>query len=204
MFNSPNKTIAYGAGGGGGIVGMSYFTTSGTWDKAAREADLGVKISRVIVEVLGAGGSGNKSTNSEGNYNAGGGGGYAKKFIDVSDISSATVEVGSGGAGITGSVNGNAGGLSSWSDGVNTNVVGDGGSGGSASGSTGGTATGGDLNINGGSSNIGSITNHPGNPSFLGSCVKQGAFMGYGYGSAPTQNSSLDGGNGIVIVTEIA
>ena len=84
-------------GGGLGIVGISTFTASGTWTKATREAALGVTIKRVIVEVQGAGGSGSAHTN----YCFGGSGGYAKKLLDVSSVSSATITVGSGGASVS-------------------------------------------------------------------------------------------------------
>ena len=60
---------------------------------------------------------------------------------------------------------------------------------------------GGDLNINGAGSGT-MYQDYPGTASFLGACLKHNNFMGYGYGSAPTQTSTLDGGPGIVIVTE--
>lgn len=178
---------------GGGLASMQTFTSSGTWTRPSG-------ITKVIVEVQGGGGSGNESDNTARDYCAGGAGGYAKKLIDVSSISTATITVGSGGAGINNVVNGNAGGDSVWSDGTNT-VTGGGGGASSASGSSGGTASGGDLNINGsGSSTM--YQDYPGTASFLGACLANNNFTGYGYGSAPTQTTTLDGGDGIVIVTE--
>ena len=176
-----------------GLASVQTFTSSGTWTKPSG-------ITKVMVEVQGGGGSGNESDNTARDYCAGGAGGYAKKLIDVSSISTATITVGSGGAGINNVVNGNAGGDSVWSDGTNT-VTGGGGGASSASGSSGGTASGGDLNINGsGSSTM--YQDYPGTASFLGACLANNNFTGYGYGSAPTQTTTLDGGDGIVIVTE--
>ena len=102
-----------------GLTSVQVFTSSGTWTKPSG-------ITKVMVEVQGAGGAGTKSA-TNGNRNSGGGGGYARKLIDVSSISSATVTVGAGGVGSTSSnVTGTAGGDSIWSDGTNT-VTGSGG-----------------------------------------------------------------------------
>ena len=220
-------TLGSGASASGftsGIVGISTFTASGTWTKATREAALGVTIKRVIVEVQGAGGSGSNDTNS--NYaHIGAGGGYAKKLIDVSSIASSTITVGSGGAGIASAGTPNAGGNSSWSDGTNT-ITGNGGVGGSANSSAsvnrstaGGTATGGDINIQGGPSSSyysgqggfgQSVLGFPGinrsspEPSdALKDAVGYGAGGG-GRDSSINAGNSGSGGDGIVIVTEIA
>ncbi len=200
--------IADGAVPTTGIVGVSTFTASGTWTKATRESALGVTISKVIVEVQGAGGSGGNSSVSNGG--SGAGGGYAKKLIDVSSISSSTITVGTGGAGTSGVSTGNSGGSSSWSDGTNT-VTGSGGGGGVAypSASTAGTGSGGDININGSRGYLRTRGN-----SFLGTqaASDQGgagetgfAGGGYGWGGGTAYSAtSVNGGNGIVIVTEIA
>ena len=218
--------IADGAVPTTGIVGVSTFTSSGTWTKATRESALGVTIKRVIVEVQGAGASGSTSLNS-GDVAGGGGGGYAKKLIDVSSISSATITVGTGGAGVVGNAirNGNAGGNSSWSDGTNTVT----GNGGVAPDNTndqhtaGGTATGGDINISGGNGGARNVSNatgigYKGGESFLGFGglgayygVGPGPDDGIGYGSGGggwfySGGSTLSGAgaDGLVIVTEIA
>jgi hypothetical protein len=202
-----------------GIVGTSVFTASGTWKKATREAALGVTIKRVIVEVQGAGGAGVKTTTNP-YRNGGGGGGYAKKLLDVSLISSATITVGSGGAGSSSSnTQGGDGGNSSWSDGTNT-ITGSGGTAGLVSNynvGLGGTATGGDLNIDGklGESQASS---YGGGGSFLGgiSPVQYNTSRAYGqdgvfgsggaapYATYPSGTRAGNGGDGIVIVTEIA
>lgn len=198
-----------------GIAGVSVFTSSGTWTKATREAALGVTIKRVIVEVQGGGGSGAKLNG--GYVSAGAAGGYAKKIIDVSAISSATITVGAGGAAVSSNANGNAGGSSIWSDGTNSITCG-GGSGGDGSTSyickVGGTATGGDINIPGGDSNYGRNEGRSSMFGFGGPDSQESANFtggsspdarGYGAGGAPTYTgTSGAGGDGIVIVTEIA
>jgi len=192
-----------------GIVGVSTFTSSGTWTKATRETALGVTIKRVIVEVQGGGGGGCTAANSAPG-SSGAAGGYSMKVIDTTSISSASVTVGVGGS--QGSTAG-AGGTSSWSDGTNTLTC-TGGAGGYRNGSrartNGGTASGGDLNYNGA---------HGGGYFAAGGCSKfgsggsagasgstgAGAFGAGGQGSNATNgDSGGPGGKGIVIVTEIA
>jgi hypothetical protein len=199
-----------------GIKGQSIFTGSGTWTKSTREATLGVTIKQVIVEVQGAGGAGTKST-SGGNYNGGGGGGYARKLIDVSSISTSTITIGSGGVGSTSAnTKGTDGGDSIWSDGTNT-ITGFGGGAGEASGyegGLGGAATGGDLNVDGGIARM----DNQGGHTFLGFGAQtqyaasradglNGTLGGGGagvYSTYPSGTKAGDGGDGIVIVTEIA
>ena len=204
-----------------GIVGVSTFTASGTWTKTTREAALGVTIKRVIVEVQGAGGAGIRSTTA-GSRNGGGGGGYAKKLLDVSSIPSATITIGSGGAGSTSiDTKGGDGGDSIWSDGTNT-ITGSGGTAATPSSGNyltgeGGAATGGDLNVAGqaGGSNLG---NDRGGASVLGieGCLQWnssrasaqngtfGAGGSHAYGNWPAGGQAGNGGDGIVIVWEIA
>ena len=196
-----SEIIIDGFGGGGGIAGVSTFTSSGTWTKATREGALGVTIKSVIVEVVGAGGGGRRSNSSSG-YANGGGGGYARKLIDVSTISSVTVTIGSGGIGRTGSEgDGTNGGDTIWFDGANT-ITGGGGIG-NGPPSTAGTGSGGDLNIRG---KWGGIQNGGGD-SFYGWGNADGdkSVYGYGGGGRGGYNSDAgDGTDGIVIVTEIA
>ena len=200
-----------------GIVGVSTFTASGTWTKATREAALGVTIKRVIVEVQGGGGSGSDGNATSTRHTHGGAGGYAKKLIDVSSISSATITVGSGGAGVT-SYPSNGGGDSSWADGTNTVTGGGAGAAGTADnvGGLGGTASGGDLNIDG--RNGGGYAMYSGTDSMFGfggtwSARQTGGGntgsdepTGYGSGSSGLygNGTTRDGRPGIVIVWEIA
>ncbi len=210
--------IADGAVPTTGIVGVSTFTASGTWTKATRESALGVTIKRVIVEVQGGGGGGSADPSQAEDLNSGAGGGYARKFLDVSSVSSATITVGTGVAGAQAAdTAGGDGGTSSWADGVNTNVVGNGGEGGPIGTRTamavGGTGTGGDVNIQGQYGCYWSIAS--GGNSFMGfgGSPMQGTGLaamnatGYGGGGAPANPSPQDAGDGsqgIVIVTEIA
>ena len=185
-----------------GLASVQTFTSSGTWTRPSG-------ITKVIVEVQGGGSSGR----ADGTYPRGSGGAYAKKLIDVSSISTATVTVGAGGAAQSANGGaGNAGGNSIWSDGTNT-VTGGGGSahGTIGLGAAGGAATGGDLNINGQASGANSATEN-GN-SFLGfsdpfpgvlTGSDQEPIAGYGGGGGHGYISYVSrvGGSGIVIVTE--
>jgi len=202
-----------------GLASIQTFTSSGTWTKPSG-------ITKVMVEVQGGGSSGSTS-NDVTKVSGGAGGGYAKKLIDVSSISTATITVGAGGAGVVGNAtrNGNAGGNSSWSDGTNTVA----GNGGVAPDNTpdqhviGGTATGGNINISGGNGGSRNINNtvgngHSGGDSFfgvggLGAYYANGPSSpdnGIGYGSGGggwlwnSSGSTLSGlgADGIVIVTE--
>jgi hypothetical protein len=188
-----------------GLSSMQVFTSSGTWTKPAG-------VTKVIVEVQGAGGSGGVINGSY--AGPGAAGGYAKKFINVSSISSSTVTIGSGGTGVT-SGNGNNGGSSIWSDGTNTITCG-GGSGGDGTTNylsrVGGAATGGDINIPGQDSDYirgsgaASVLGHGGPDSESSSSFTGGSSpnaRGYGAGGSPSYTStSGNGGDGIVIVTE--
>ena len=127
-----------------GLASVQTFTSSGTWTRPA-------SITKVIMEVLGAGGSGNSTTNITSTRRNGAAGGYAKKFLDVSSISTSTITVGAGGAANTNTNTGVSGGASSWADGTNT-ITCNGGEGGVYSAgvqAAGGTATGGDINVRG-------------------------------------------------------
>jgi len=212
-----DASAATATGFDSGLASVQTFTSSGTWTRPSG-------ITKVIMEVQGAGGSGSGSPNGE-DCNGGGAGGYAKKFLDVSSISTSTITVGAGGAGVTGGTGGvvnggNAGGASSWADGTNT-VTGNGGTGGSLShyaGTEGATATGGDINIKGGSGYqiLGSYGGFRGGSSILGNggmgkYVGRGTSgwppSGYGAGSGSVFNDSGSytsdtGGAGIVIVWE--
>ena len=187
--------------GGGGPSAIKTFKSNGTWTNPG--------VSMIMVEVQGAGSSG-RATPAD--YVRGSGGGYAKKLIDVSSISSATITVGSGGVAVpTNGGAGNAGGSSIYSDGTNTVT----GGGGSAHGTlgpivaSGGVASGGDLNINGQSSGkwptpvvgysfLGFVDPFNGEETDYEPIAGYGGGGGHGYTSYP----SRPGGDGIVIVTE--
>lgn len=212
--------IADGAVPTTGIVGVSTFTSSGTWTKATRESALGVTIKRVIVEVQGAGGGGGSADNY--NSQGGGAGGYAKKLLDVSSISSATITIGSGGAGGTASpiTSGSSGGNSSWSDGANTITANGGGGGQFANGGgasrsvNGGSASGGDINLDGkfGEWVIGGDSFYGyGARNWVANTTASDNAINYGSGGCGPANTvsgtnyaGSPGRDGIVIVTEIA
>jgi hypothetical protein len=194
---------AIGFGEGGVPSDVKTFVNSGTWTKPAGCV-------AVVVEVQGGGSSGNRS-GTNGLYNAGAGGGYAKKLIDVSSISTAAITVGAGGAELNSNGYGKAGGTSSWDDGTNTLTCTGGAAGGDFSNvqTLGGTGTGGDINISGQAGGT-QITGGGGGDSHLGSGGRKGRTneptsppVGYGAGAASSENVyGAAGADGVVIVTE--
>jgi hypothetical protein len=198
-----------------GLSSVQTFTSSGTWTKPSG-------ITKVIVEVQGAGGGGGGVKNG-GTSQGGGGGGYARKLIDVSSIQTATITVGAGGVGGYGSGPGGTGGDSTWDDGLNI-VTGGGSLGGAnppngghvtAPLDNGGTHSGGDWGVIGGrTSGSTSYGKQAGGGSFFAPTNwSSGALnditpgRAFGQGGAGTNRSSTTGGagagfDGIVIVTE--
>ena len=206
------SNIAAGAVASTGFTSVQVFTAASTW---TRPTD----ITKVIVEVQGAGGSGAKRL-SAGQYGvSGAGGGYAKKFLDVSNTTTATVTIGAGGAAqTTGNTAGTAGGLSKFEENAGsggwTDVIGNGGAAGGEAvayaTSTGGTGTGGDINIQGQYGTGGGASDRSGS-SMLGlgnKMVQTGQTTvvpstGYGAGGGGGLNvDSTAGTPGIIIVWE--
>ena len=197
-----------------GFVEMKVYTaSSSTWTKTDNNP------TKLVVEVQGAGGGGARGNTGATTMGAGGGG-YARKFLDVTDIDTATVSVGTAGAASTGEPTGagSAGGLSSFvklaGSGSFTDVIGNGGAAGNNNGYgigvAGGTATGGDMNIQGGRGQAGGDAT-PAGGSFLGVTAKANESygnpnsdaLGYGAGGGGGYNQhSGDGAPGIVIVWE--
>ena len=195
-----------------GLTSAQTFTSSGTWNRPTG-------ITKVVVEVQGAGSSGIRGAALAGRYAGGGGGGYARKVIDVSSISTATITVGTGGAATNSTTTGNAGGSSIWADGTNT-VTGGGApsftNGNDYVTGAGGTGSGGDLNVSGqaGGGYSGALK---GGASFLGSGgstivpnggtqtnvgILGGGGCGHPDGTNTSGSYSGAGAVGIVIVTE--
>ena len=195
-----------------GLASVQVFTSSGTWTRPSG-------ITKVIMEVQGAGGGGGLGSTSSGDYNVNGaGGGYCKKFLDVSSISTSTITIGSGGTAVAYGVlaAGGGGGDSIWADGTNTVTAG-GGDGGQTSSthvvSVGGTATGGDINIVGqsaltqafaasGDSVLGFGGTWRANSSAAGTSDGKGYGGGGATWSGYTTGGTGTGSQGIVIVWE--
>ena len=191
-----------------GLASVQTFTSSGTW---TRPSD----ITKVIMEVQGGGSSGSDGNALTVRTGQGASGGYAKKFLDVSSISTSTITVGAGGAAAT-SYPSNAGGASSWADGTNTITGNGGGAAGTADyvGGLGGTASGGDINIAGQSG--GDNGQYGGGNSMFGfggvhSAVETGNAntgsappSGYGSGSSGIygEGTTRAGTGGIIVVWE--
>ena len=170
------------SGGGGGLQSVQVFTSSGTWTRPSN-------ITKVMIYVTGGGGGG-------GMVGSGKDAATAIKLIDVSGISTATITVGTGGAGSSSTALGSAGGSSSWDDGTNT--------------VTGGpsSSSGGDLNLGNGYINSASVGGGDSSPA-----KATGGFWGgtYGQGGSrgldPDEGSNIPGGagtDGLVYVVEHA
>jgi hypothetical protein len=142
-----------------GIRSMQVWTSNGTWNRPS-----GVK--SICVQVVGAGGGGSGYTESAG------AGGMSERVIDVTNVSSVTVTVGTPGggtnyAGCGGNGNSSSfGGYLSASGGIGANCSQQ------HAGGYGGNGSGGSLNVYGGGGNghgsHHSYGNHSGGTSFMG------------------------------------
>ena len=189
--------------GGGGISSVQTFTSSGTWTKPSG-------VTKVMVEVLGAGGGGRRMDASPYNGQCGGAGAYTKTILDASSISSATITVGSGGLAGGNNVDGGNGGSSSWADGTNTLAC-NGGEGGLSTNiiKSAATASGSyDFYIEGQPAGKGH-NQHGGSTIYGAGGIGGGTAVpvtrGYGYGSGGAGARDMPaqpGADGIVIVTE--
>ena len=210
-----------GRTGHGGLKSVQVFTSSGTYTKPTG-------ISTVKVTVTGGGGQGG-GYGASNDFGAGGGaGGTAIEVIDVSGVSTVAVTVGAGGSGAANNAHGNAGGTSSFGSFCSA-TGGNGGRHGNAGdtyGGAGGTATGGDINLLGGSGNNGqdnAVTNGTdyrptwgiGGASFWGGGGRGGVYninaatgraFGSGGGGGATAGNGLgaSGKEGIVVIEEYA
>jgi hypothetical protein len=172
---------------------VSVFDTPGTytWNKPS-----GCK--KVWIRCWGGGGGG--GGNLTGSAGGGGGGGYAERWLDVTGISSATVVVGAGGSGGTGTSSGGSGGTSEFSVGGTTYAEATGGGGGgtgTGSPGTGGSGTVGDVLMSGGPGIHGTRVGG-GSP---GGGPSGGAFPGAGGNGGSSSNGS-PGAGGLVIIVE--
>jgi hypothetical protein len=190
------------ASASGGLMSVQTFESSGTWTKPA-------DVSKVRVQVVGGGASGNHSGMG------GGAGGYAELLIDVSSITSESVTVASPRSGNTAGQTSSFGShCSGYGGQLGTNS--DGGRGGEGSGNAGTikiTGGGGDYHDNGASGAGGSSYfgggQHGLNSTFSGSTSTgvTATLMAYGSGGVGVYNGYTQGGTGVgglVIVWEYA
>ena len=195
-----------------GLASVQTFTSSGTWTRPSG-------ITKVIMQIQGAGGAGSRHDSDDAKRHGGAGGGYTTKLLDVSSISTSTITVGAGGTATTANnTAGGNGGSSQWADGTNT-IYGNGGGGGTTTSNTptaGATGVGGDVNIQGqasfssnqstgqaGSKAGSSMLGFAGDAHWSGSNPGSLGATGYGAGTgAGVSNNSLTAGGGIVIVWE--
>ena len=188
-----------------GAVSCQTFSASGTRNKPT-----GIRYVRV--QLVGGGGGGG------GHGESGGAGGYAEKIIDVRNISSVTVTIGTGGGGV--SYHNAAGNGTTTSFG--SHLSGAGGYGAvrhySHSGGAGGAGSGGNVNIHGGGGNGHSPgAAGVGGASYFGGCqmnthhsygnnnhTAHSAFGTGGCGAYTSHGNTQNGRNGFVIVWEYA
>lgn len=202
-----------------GVLGdQQVYTASGTYEKPS-------DLKFIIVEVQGGGGGGGGSSTAHAAGGGGGAGAYARKKILAADLGTTeTVTIASGASGGSGDNNG-----SSASDTTfGAHITAGGGSGGfrgigGGDGGSGGTATGGDINVNGGAGQgtTNTTSNTPpggnGGASFFGGNGMGGANTGSGRSGgdghtggggggavkiSTSTTSGGDGGDGLVIVYE--
>lgn len=212
---SPNAVVS---------VSIQTFTASGTWTKPAG-------LLFAVVEVQGPGGGSGGCSAASSNIGIGGGsggGGYAKKLYMASELSATeTVTIGAvGTGGAAGNNSGTAGGNSVFKAiTANGGALGAGDTASTAAaallGGAGGTATGGDVNISGGSGLVGYRNSGTIGYSSIGGISVMGmpavavknqaagnSGTGYGQGArgayctGATPQAGADGGAGIIIITE--
>jgi len=187
-----------------GPVSIQTFTSSGTWTK-------GAGVTKILVRIVGGGGSGS------GVGENGGAGGFAEKFIDVTGITSVSVQVGQGSTASTYYANTAGQGTSSSFGSFVTCTAGRGGNQSHQHcGGLPGLGSGGDLNIyGGGGSGHMYWSGPPGGSSFYGgggaTGHPQGGDYAYNHSShAPfgaggsagyhTERRGGNGQNGVVVV----
>ena len=133
------SNIASGAVPSTGFTSVQVFTAASTWTKPT-------DITKVIVEVQAGGGAGSRHTTIS-NCSGGVGGGHVMANLDVTNIDTATILVGSGGTGTNVNGAGASGGVSSFTklagSGSFTALSATGGTGGTVSTETGVVGVGG-------------------------------------------------------------
>jgi hypothetical protein len=199
-----------------GFNSVIVYTVTGAhnWVKSSRPAG----ITKIVVELQGGGGGGAMHVSLDTYNECGAGGGYAKKFIDVSSVTQAVLNVGTGGAGSPSNSAGGDGTSSTYLDtafGGSSDVKGLLGKGGPYAANTnmavGGLGTGGDINIQGQYGGTGYHSTSSGGDSQLGRGGRGGnagrnqpsIATGYGSGGGGGMNvAATDGMPGIIIIWE--
>ena len=165
-----SSTQTWHSYGSGGLNGFQVFTASGTFTKPAG-------FTKFMVEGIGGGAPGGNATSTGVGVvsaaNGGGAGAYCRKLVDLSGVSTVSVTIGAASANTTFGAYFTAGG---------------------ASNSTGGTATGGDLNINGANGESGMSVSQGGSNAAARGGKGAGSFFGDG-GQAVVANTSQSNGN---------
>lgn len=187
----------------GRLLNVKTYTASGTYSKSA-----GTK--HIRVRVWGAGGGGANTTTAGQASGGGCGGGYAEGYYDVSDLSTATITIGSGGANVPALTlgSGGNGGTSSFG----TLISATGGTG-SIPASAGGKGTGGNLINFTANAAQGSLTTGvagSGGASYASSTAAphisvpgdDGSFPGGGGAGGNGSQASGKGASGFIIIEE--
>lgn len=174
------------AAAGGGFSSAQVFTSSSTFTVPSS--------GRFKVTLVGGGGGG--SGNNGVSCNGGGGGGTAIKWYSgITPGTVCTVTIGAAGPGGTLNNPGTNGGNSSFTGTGVTTLTANGGSGAGNQQNTptsGGTATGGDINISGGSGSAYQSVNANGGSNILGG-TGGGSLLGLGGGAATRDSRGADG-----------
>ena len=176
-------------------------------------------VTKIMVEILGAGGGGSHYTSHGHAVNSGAGGGYVRKTLTVVSTDTMTVTIGALGAGGGSNSPGSAGGSTTFVSASGTSfttLTAGGGGGGSVVNYTpgvSGTATGGDLNIvgcPGRTNNVGSAEGGNSPYGYGGSAsatsitipINNGTGYGSGGGGASDSGTAGAGTAGLCIITE--
>lgn len=196
--------------------GYVVLTSTTSWSVPA-VLRMGLKTAKVIIQAGGGSGGSGSGSVATGTRGAGGGaGGYAQGYIDLTNVQSVAVTVGTGGArSVSPSTSGQAGGTTSF--GSYMSAVGGGpgiryNSTTAASGGYGGSSTGGQLNLKGGDGSDGPIItgnsiggSGDGGASFFGGGSRGSTSFiatipAYGAGGGGGVTGSNPGGPGVVII----
>lgn len=166
------------------LNGMQVFTASGTFTVPSG-------YTKFVVEGVGGGAGGGSATTSATYANSGGAGAYCKKFIDLTNVATVTVTVGTGGTGHSSGSPGDG------NDGNDTTFGAYFTAGKGLGNGTGGTASNGDLNINGGNQGIGYVLYGAGSTTNSTQISGMGgkSFFGHGTNNAVGSIGSQANGN---------